>query len=367
MRRAGWDSGWHLDQHGEVIGFSLHGDACTEHEVGISEFKEELGLPKAFENGLADRVNTRIPASFRFETYDDHGEPAALLLISSHARFNEGEPATPHYMASETSFRTGFGGRGSEREQQEARHRERFAGAWDSSGFLLRVKGKGYVDRLAKMAKALETHDLALGGYLIEDKRDRKPGEAPVGGLTLVRASRVNPELAEKLLAKDQSDARLRAAANEVLPGLTSTLKASGKLWFALTPRWKDDTERELTFWLNPYEQSDHHAGFFTEDELRAWARNEGPVMIDKDLVRRERQLSPLFQRVSKTIDQAKEASMLLSLQRSADDPTQFVVKARRWDTSSKPERLLPEGEYTVSDLEERFPMPVRAPRQRRR
>lgn len=358
MRQAGWDSGWHLDSHGEVIGFSLHGDSCTEHEVGISELKACLGMKKAPYNGIADRVNTRIPQGFAFQTYQDKdGNPAACLLVNDRMDPSGLDPANSF---SEARFRTASTFR-SRNDEERARdeHRERFGAAWDSEGFFIRVKGQGYVDRLSKMAKAIENHDLTLGGYLIEETY--MPGKTQVGGLTFARASKVSAKMAEELLAKDQSRLRLDTAAATILPGLTVTLQKAGKRWFALTPRWRDEQETEVVFWLNPMEQSDHNFGQFSAADLQAWARNEGPIMIDKELVYACRRMDNLFERLQKQFQKDQQPRMNFSVERVPNDTEKFQVNVT---AASKDQSFGVEpGVYTEAELTAKLRTPARSPR----
>lgn len=271
MRRAGPYSGWHLNPNGDVIGFSLHGDACAEHEWGVQPLKEALGTKERFENGLADRVNTRMPPAFKFETYTlPNGTPAAWLLLGDSAakRWLERDPDMA-WIQKEAFFRD---------TPYASSDDPDFAAAWGAEGCFVHVRELGNVNRLKAMAKAVEAHDLAFGGSLVDDRR--------VGGLTLVRASKVSPELAAKALADDQVGVRLRAAAAKVQPALEATLKRAGKSWMALSPRWNAD-QTEVRFWLNPMDQQTNQAGLYSVTELEAWARNEGPVL--------ERRKAPLL------------------------------------------------------------------------
>lgn len=235
MRQAGWDSGWHLDAHGEVIGFSLLGDACTEHEIGIQPLRSALGMGSVFHHGLSDRTNTRVPTVCEFHTYTQpDGTPAAWLLVQDrpyHAGATS-DPQVPPVLERECRFYDAGSllRSDNEDERRRAEHRAKFAAAWDDSGFFIHVRTAGYVDRLKKMAKAIEEHDLALGGKLIDTNHSAR---FLVGGLTLVRASRVDPAIAQRVLEEDQSALRRDQKAAEVMPDLVATLKAAGKRWFA--------------------------------------------------------------------------------------------------------------------------------------
>lgn len=371
MRQAGWNSGWHLDAHGEVIGFSLLGDACTEHEIGVRPLREALGMGRVFHEGLKDRTNTKVPSVFEFHTYtQSDGTPAAWLLVQGRNLHEPLPPgsALPKYLERECHFYHGGSllTSSNDRERQQAQHREKFAASWDEQGFLVHVRTAGYVDRLKKMAQAIQQHDLALGGKLVKNEGLTR---AFVGGLTLVRASRVDPLVAQRVLEEDQREHRLDQKAAEVMPDLVATLKAAGKRWFALSPRWRDARETEVVYWLNPYDQDIHESGSFTEAELRAWARNEGPVMIDKPLRAETQRALPLMQRVIQTLQREGYERPHWNMTRSAEEANRFVITLL-YDTAEAPagRQRLPAGEYALNDLVQRFPAPepkARTPRRR--
>jgi hypothetical protein len=59
------------------------------------------------------------------------------------------------------------------------------------------------------------------------------------------------------------------------------TLEQQGKDWYTLE-RWQW-IDGAIRFWLNPKDQELYRAGWFTIDELIAWAYNDGPIMQQFD------------------------------------------------------------------------------------
>ena len=58
------------------------------------------------------------------------------------------------------------------------------------------------------------------------------------------------------------------------------TLSDQGKEWRSLERwQWMDG---EIRFWLNPNEQAIYRPGWFSIDDLIAWAHDSGPVMIEE-------------------------------------------------------------------------------------
>jgi hypothetical protein len=56
------------------------------------------------------------------------------------------------------------------------------------------------------------------------------------------------------------------------------TLQDQHKEWRSLERwQWMDG---EIRFWLNPSDQENYRSGWFSIDDLIAWAHNQGPVVI---------------------------------------------------------------------------------------
>lgn len=353
MRRAGYDSGWHINDNGEVIGFSLHGNACTEHECGVKGLRSAMGVATPFRNGVSDRVNTQLPNTFRFFEVTHEGQPTAWLMVSDH-RYPP--TATLDTMSSDglrfSNFRK-------DRENKHEAEKDDFVGAWDSNGFLVGVRGQGNIDRLKKMAKAFETQQAAFGNALIgEDPRTR------VGGLTIVRANQVAPEMAAKALAEDQEAKRLLDASDSIKPQLEELLKAAGKSWYAMTPAWNKD-KTEVLFHLNPTQPDDYQSGWFTVEEIKAWARNEGPVMVDKPLRNISQQWAKPWEQLRKDMRKAKIETPFMSVGRSTQDPDTFVIKAQYNQAPAKGWTQIPQGEHTLDEMRALVPKPTPKPRSR--
>lgn len=66
-----------------------------------------------------------------------------------------------------------------------------------------------------------------------------------------------------------------------LLEEVKATLADQGKEWFSLE-RWQY-MDGDIRFWLNPKDQELHSTGWFTIDELIAWGRDTGPIMLDAE------------------------------------------------------------------------------------
>src|SRR5690606_5137298 len=106
--------------------------------------------------------------------------------------------------------------------------------AWDEHGLIAHARTAAQVQRLRELHDQAQATNLVLGGSLLSQEQ-----KIQTGGIILLRADKVDPILAQQALAQDQSNTRLRAAARELR--LDEELRAAGRRWYALTPRWKDD------------------------------------------------------------------------------------------------------------------------------
>jgi len=67
----------------------------------------------------------------------------------------------------------------------------------------------------------------------------------------------------------------------QLLEEVKATLRDQQKDWHSLERwQWMDG---EIRFWLNPVEQDIYNAGWFSIDDLIAWAHDHGPVLIEEE------------------------------------------------------------------------------------
>jgi hypothetical protein len=65
--------------------------------------------------------------------------------------------------------------------------------------------------------------------------------------------------------------------------GVEERLRAAGKKWFALSPKWifdrmKAESQYDVCFWLNPYDQDCNNSMWCTVEDLDLWIKDEGPI-----------------------------------------------------------------------------------------
>ena len=266
------------------FGLSLGFDFTAEHESGLSGLEQLLGIGKDGSEGV-DRRRATVDA------YE----------IARHVLFAELD-ATPTRHA-ETVFAVGPDMAHRRDDLLDRRRRlpldapvvtekaaegaPGYAASWGQAGFILRAVSPPARTVVRALFDGLQDGDFAVGlGGASAFAR------AP---LNLCRPSLMPAELHTAILAADRAHARLMRAADQT--GIADRLKAAGCAWRALKPDWvdafdtmprrtgspADHTSAPVIFFLNPVDQRRHHHGWFTVEDLDAWAAGTGPVMKDPE------------------------------------------------------------------------------------
>lgn len=344
MRRATSGTEWLLSKRGVVIGISLGSDFCAEHEVGIKGLRSALGVAAKFENGIQDRINTKLPPTFNFNEYKTpSGEDAAWLIVGSSRYERVLANDFPIYLRSESDFMRSL-------SKNKKDHSDNMVCAWDEDGAIIHVRTTKEVERLKELVQAFEKNGVALGGDLINRQ---KYFEA--SGIIFVIADRVPAEIVKRTLIKDQSKMRLRAAASDL--GLEEQLKRAGKHWYALIPSWKDSKEEDIVFFLNPTDQSKYQSGSYTPDQLLQWAKDEGPVVIDKPLQHLQYKYSRLLEEMGNKIFEEGFERPWLHIEWKDGNKKSFAVKVSYPLVNSENRARVDEGLFELEDLSSRFPV----------
>jgi hypothetical protein len=352
MRQGTSHVAWLVAENGDLQGISCGSDPCSEHEGGIGELREALGIKSHYENGLADRVAKQQPPFLVMRQFQhDDGQPHAWLALGNYRylkafSFGEGQmpPEQPPFF---NEVRSDYGN-------------PTLSAAWDSSGVLIYARGTESVRRLEQFHEWVKQQDLALGNAFTGRRSD---WHSNASGLVFVKASAIPQALADQALAEDQKNVRLRKAAAKL--GIEQELKAAGLRWFALSPRWADDQETEVKFWLNPMEQQDYNYGLFSVDELRQWAKGTGPVMIDKPLRAQAKSHEKAIEALKGNIRRAKFEVPSMWVVWANPEKSEVAINVHYYHPQIAKRPLVDQGEFSLAELQERFPNPVKAPRKK--
>lgn len=270
--RRGRDNGFLYDTDGTtLIGVDLGSDHVSEHEWGIKGTQDSFGI-QFTDNaklGLEKRSITKLPPSPDFTLVKKKN---VAVLYFRHVGY------VPSGKSAETEQADSIKHAITQRELT-LYDDHTLATAWDEDSFGVHATDPKQIAALEEIYEAFQRKDGAIwlggGGNPFQN-----------AGLVLAIVSRVPKDKAEGMRAVDEDRIKLLASAANTK--LEAQLKAAGKSWFALSPRWaadtefakeKDKTAYDVVFWLNPREQDIHNSGWFTVEQLRQWAENKGPVM----------------------------------------------------------------------------------------
>ena len=139
--------------------------------------------------------------------------------------------------------------------------------AWDEESFCITSDDPMEIIRLKQVYDAFQRKDIAIARL--------SSGWATGSSLAFIIISRM-PEAAKKEWAdRDRLDNKVRREFKRTR--IEKLLLKKKKGFFAPSPRYTKSGE--LVVWLNPFEQSKYNSGWFTVQDLRDWARDEGKVM----------------------------------------------------------------------------------------
>lgn len=274
MRRGVHGKGIHRLEDGTLLGVNLGADFTAEHEWGIQRLREVYGIDDAAE-GIGRRQIRQFPSNHilfgdvKVKTRDWETRKTASRKWWGLISFRYPADLRPVPEMSEETIRrcelTPFGNHD-------------IYGAWDETSFGFLVRD----ERVAReIYDALARCDLCIGLFNGESSPFSR------SGLGLLIASRIPQSVREQWLESDRDARRLKEASDAT--GIVKRLKAAGKGYHALSPRWatnmKKKTKHPVIYWLNPSEQHTNNFGWFTVEELDAWIEGKGPIPKKKEVV----------------------------------------------------------------------------------
>lgn len=264
--RAGYGTKFLIDKNGTFYGIRLEAAHVAEHEWGIRALHKTYGISAIVneeKTGYDTCLNTIFPEeNLIFKDFTANGSKYSLL-VSLRGYFHKDEIKMTKstiqdfeiYPYTTDSVRC----------------------AWDEHSFGI-VVPKSNKHYLEEIYNALENKEcvmiLDLGE--LKDEANLNPF-AKNYGLCIMINSKIPQELKEYRSTKDLEKYRIYKAMAET--GIEKILKDAGKHYFALSPKWKDETKTELIFWLNPMEQHLYNFGWMTIQDLLDWTENKGKVM----------------------------------------------------------------------------------------
>jgi hypothetical protein len=268
--RRGSDPKWVYLPNGDLAGIAMGSDFCAEHEWGVAPMRQQLRCDET-KDGIERRQVTVVPKELqRFSGVAPHPSDKRKKGTEYEALF---------LYPTETYYRKPVEWV-ADRELYRYDEKRGVCCAWDEKTFGIVAYGEKDKKNLDLLWDAFQRKDIAfypqVGVFHMG------------GGLILCIVSKVPEKDVKAMLEADLDHKRLLEAAKQT--GIEDDLKAAGKKWIALSPRWSKEirstvngevkTKYPVIYWLNPYHQDQHNHGWWTVEVLQQWAKNEGPVMM---------------------------------------------------------------------------------------
>jgi hypothetical protein len=268
----------------KLVGVCLSSDSCSEHEWGIDAIRGLLGVEPGAEFGIERRRIRKTPQDFlRWHDFKDGSAGFGLQghygweKVEQTAPARSGRRVGPVYKSGPRKGELKYGP--SVKGIYEVKG---IAAAWDEKSFFVRAA----VDSISKLREIWEA-------ILAGDAAIWIAGGGPFGGhgLFIMIVSRIPPEYLSQMAENDREVHEV--AEYHASSGIEDLLRAAGKKWFSLKPQRFPNglrTQRSkpdyvvppsggIAWWLNPQDQRNNEAGWYSLEDLQAWARNEGPVI----------------------------------------------------------------------------------------
>lgn len=235
-----------IEHESAIVGVNLGSDFCAEHEVGIAKMKQLLAIPTGDKDwGIKRRQVTNVPGKHAFGWTTGAMPKGEGFFLRD--MWNK---EVPDFSQS----------------SELITYRGTLAGAWDEGSFGVFSTDEVEISYLREVYDAFLTGDgvVFLGGG----------GGFANAGLIFGIASRIPEEFKRKWYDADKEAYEIEQEVKK--SGIRELLAKAGKRYFALSrAHYKNG---KLMFWLNPMEQQVNNFGYFTIEDLRAWAKGSGPI-----------------------------------------------------------------------------------------
>lgn len=239
-----------LADDGGFLGVSLGADYCAEHEWGIEPMRSAFGIQTQLK-GVEKRRVTTTPDTLIWVT-----DPKTKMEGIFWTKYKYEWTKPEEYLYNHSS------GRDSNLP----------VSGWGKEDFLVASDKPEQIEKLKELFEAFKRQDVAIwlgGGGVFSNS-----------GLCFGIVSRFPADLAKKWQDIDEETEAVQKAFDA--SGIEEILKKAGKRYFALSPRRDNSKEAGIVMWLNPMEQDKHNYGWFDLNELRQWAKDEGPIPMKK-------------------------------------------------------------------------------------
>lgn len=278
MRRGREGSVWR-DDSGKAIALNLGADYCAEHEWGIKGLKRALGIvePEGFDarlstvDSILEFLKLKKPAQVGVDarTMKSEYTPAhnldtdGYIVTSGYGKTKKDHTMwafaiMPEWRKERFDFNV--------RENYYNPEREELVGHWAEDDMCVFIEDREVIEDFVEAFKKKDITIWLGGGGAFQN-----------AGLVIAITSRLPEDFCKEQEEKDIDNFQLKQAAAKT--GIHEILRKADCRYYALSPRWADESKTKVKFWLNPQEQHKYNCGWYGVDELKLWAKGEGDII----------------------------------------------------------------------------------------
>ncbi len=282
------------NDQGSIDAIHLEAGGCAEHEWGIDRLNDKLGIKGQASRscfGLDCRTSDKktkdlgiitvefkkrmdvikemlvSPSGKQVEKSHKRQVPAIALFIKPNYHFDDMMEFVDSYNKTWTH-----------RDElvEKTADFEAYRAYWDQGNFIVLAYGKKAVKKIKTFFENAQENNLSC---FLANNMPNNPFSR--SGLTLAIYQSVPEEVKNMMASYDvkQMDLDDLVAKTKIV----DKLQSAGKRYHALSPalvqdKAKDNTQHEVKFFLNPWEQSKNNFGWFTVEDLELWIENKGPI-----------------------------------------------------------------------------------------
>lgn len=261
--RLAYKNEWMDDRFGNIIGVNLGADYCAEHELGINNLQDTLGV---INNPNVFGIEKRIINNFSGVLFEGN-----RLIIDSEWKLEWYTQKKNSYSNIKCLNNT-------------------LTTYWDGESLAIAVPDSDK-DKLKLIADAIYNRDCAIwrgGGGIFQN-----------AGLCLGIVSKIPKEYKNVMFKSDKDIWELNQASDNI--GIKKKIDDYNADWikmretesgsrcfnmprcgyYALSPAWNvqnKKTKYKVIYWLNPYHQDKNNDGWYTVEELEQWVLGQGPI-----------------------------------------------------------------------------------------
>lgn len=268
--RRGQDNAWMEDENKQMIACNLGADFTAEHEFGIKDLFQTLGVSN--DEGIVgiERYRIRDPKMDQIAFIEENKNRAALICLKYQCDMKYlAEQKLDNYCHGELSF--------------WPKDKE-LTTAWDGNSFGIRVQRPVNIKRIKRLYEAIKNKNAAVwlgGGHVFQN-----------AGLVIGIIDAIPINLKQKMHDAHVDTKRLYDAseATGIVQKIDAINECKGNFnvewetplgYYSLKPGWINDKSKSkypVMFWLNPREQEKNQSGWYTVEQLEQWIKGEGPV-----------------------------------------------------------------------------------------